>query len=146
MFLSKSFGYALRAILYIALTSDEKQRIPADEIARRITVPKHFLSKIMKKMVKNGLLNSTKGPYGGFSLNGKTLSASLLELITITDTGAEFDSCVLRLKKCNPDHPCPLHDKLESYKKELYQIFATTTIADLLDKDHPDFIKSLSTI
>jgi Rrf2 family protein len=68
MFLSKSFGYALRGILYIAVMQDENRKVQIDEIATKLSVPKHFLGKIMQQVVKAGLLKSTKGPYGGFSL------------------------------------------------------------------------------
>lgn len=146
MFFSKSFGYALRGILYIALTCNEKQRVRADEIAQQLAVPKPFLSKIMKKIVKNGILNSTKGPHGGFSLNEKTLSTPLLELILITSADAGFDNCVLRLKKCDAHHPCPLHHKMETHKKELSLLFSGTTVGGLLNTGQADFIKSLSTI
>src|SRR5918994_618927 len=61
---TKSFGYALRSILYIAIMSKEKSKVQVEEIAVRLSVPKHFLGKIMRLVVKNGILNSTKGPYG----------------------------------------------------------------------------------
>lgn len=146
MLFSKSFGYALRGILYIALICNDRKRVQADEIARVLAIPKPFLSKVMKKIVKSGILSSTKGPYGGFSLNGNTLSTPLLELILITDAETGFDNCVLRLKKCNSGHPCPLHHKMEVFKKELYQLLSKTTIGDLLRKDQQDFIQGLSTI
>ncbi len=146
MLFSKSFGYALRGILYIAMVSDGKSRIHADEIALQLSVPRHFLGKIMKKVVKHGILDSTKGLHGGFSLNEKTLSTPLLDLVMLTDGKDQFETCVLRLRKCNSDHPCPLHHKMETHKKELFQLFFSTTIGDLLYADQPDFIKSLSTI
>lgn len=145
MFFSKSFGYALRGILYIAICSKEKQRVQVDEIARQLAVPRHFLSKIMEKIVKSGTLSSTKGPYGGFSLNETTLSTSLIKVITITDGTSQFDDCALRLKKCNNEHPCPLHQKMQAYKNDLRQLFTNTTIGDLLNAANPDFIKSIST-
>ena len=145
MIFSKSFGYALRGILYTALTCKEKQRIQVDEIARELAVPKYFLSKIMKNIVKHGILNSTKGPHGGFSLSEKTLSTPLLDLMIITNGDTQFNSCVLRLKKCNSNLPCPLHHKMETFKIELYQFFTQTTIGDLLETNQPNFIKSLST-
>lgn len=145
MVLSKSFGYALRGILYVALGCPPRQRIQVDEIARELSVPKHFLGKVMKKIVKHGILNSTKGPHGGFSLGENTLSTTLFDLIQITDTDTPFDDCVLRFRKCNSGNPCPLHHKIEAYKKDFYQIFGKTTIGDLLNADKPDFIKSIAT-
>ena len=69
MFLSKSFGYALRGVLYVALIDKEKRKVRLDEIAEKLSVPRHFLAKIMKTMVKESVLQSTKGPYGGFCLD-----------------------------------------------------------------------------
>jgi Rrf2 family protein len=146
MFFSKSFGYALRGILYVALAGNQKQRIQVDEIARELAVPKHFLSKVMKKVVKHGVLNSTKGPYGGFSLNGKTLCTPLFDLMIITNGDAQFENCLLRLTKCNATYPCPLHHKMEAYKAELHSLFTSTTIGDLLNVNQPDFIKSIATL
>ena len=146
MFFSKSFGYALRGILYIALTSSERPRIQVEEIARKLVVPKYFLSKIIKTLVQRDILNSTKGPYGGISLNDKTLSTPLYELLIITSGNRQLDNCVLRLSKCNSKHPCPLHNKMEVCKKELRQVLTNTRISDLLCADQPDYIKSIVTI
>ena len=146
MFFSKSFGYALRGVLYIALTCNDRPRIQVDEIARKLVVPKYFLSKIMKSLVQKEILNSTKGPYGGISLNDKTLSTRLSEILIITSGTKRFDNCVLRLTKCNSKHPCPLHHKMEACKKELQGVLANTTISDLLNADQSDYIKSIATI
>lgn len=144
MYFSKSFGYALRGILYTAVAGSERQRIQIGEMAKKLGVPKYFLGKIMKKVVKHGILQSTKGPYGGFSLNDKTMSTSLFELITITDGDTQFENCVLRFKTCNAKRPCPLHHKMSIVKIEMEQLLTQTKIADLLDAEQPGLLKSLS--
>src|SRR5687768_4954143 len=132
MTFTKSFRYALRGVLCIALNSHDKPKQRVEEIAIQLAVPKHFLGKIMKRLVKAGILNSTKGPYGGFSLNDRTLTTSLLELATITNSISNVDDCVLRLEKCDINNPCPLHHKMLSYRQELHNLFAGTTIGELL--------------
>lgn len=144
MLFSKSFGYALRGILYIALSDNAQKRIQVDEIASRLAVPRYFLSKIMKKMVRAGIINSTKGPYGGFSLNRKTLSTPLIDLILVTDGISQFQDCVLRLHKCDINHPCPLHQSMGVYREDLFVLLKNTTIGNLLDSDHSGFIKRVS--
>jgi Predicted transcriptional regulator len=67
MFLSKSFGYALRGILYIAVMQDEERKVQIEEIATKLSVPKHFLGKIMQQIVKAGLLKSQKALWRVFS-------------------------------------------------------------------------------
>jgi Rrf2 family transcriptional regulator, iron-sulfur cluster assembly transcription factor len=100
----------------------------------------------MNKVVKKGILNSTKGPNGGFCLNSGTLDTSLLTLIELTDGLAQFDGCVLRLRKCNEDHPCPLHYQTIDYKNNLLKTFSDTNIGSLLKQDKPHFIQSIAVI
>jgi Rrf2 family iron-sulfur cluster assembly transcriptional regulator len=145
MIFSKSFGYALRGILYVAIMTDEKQKIQLDEIAEKLTVPRYFLGKIMNKLVKEGILASEKGHKGGFSINDNTLQTSLLKLIKITGDNEMFYSCVLRLRKCNAKNPCPLHHEIETLRNQWHKLLAETTVNELMKKDQPDFIKSIAT-
>ncbi len=146
MFFSKSFGYALRGILYVALMQDEQRKVQIDEIAKKLSVPKHFLGKIMQELVKAGLLQSTKGPYGGFELSDKTMSAPLMKLIEITGDVNQFNVCVLQMRVCNAVNPCPLHKDMEGVNEKLKTLFTQTTIADLMKEDKSVFIRSLAVI
>jgi Rrf2 family iron-sulfur cluster assembly transcriptional regulator len=144
MVFSKSFGYAVRGVLYIAFLSDEKDKVQLNEIASRLSVPRHFLAKIMKRMVKAGILSSAKGPLGGFYINENTITTRLLTLLKLTDGDEQFDVCVLQLRKCNAAHPCPLHNKIQSYKSNMQELLRSTTIGDLLKNDNSIFIRSLA--
>lgn len=145
MIFSKSFGYAIRSILYVAIMRDEKRYVQVEEIAAKLAVPRHFMGKIMKKLAKEKILISTKGPSGGFILSEHTLEMPLMDLIVITDGVEIFDTCALRAKECNPANPCPMHFKMDSVKKNLKSILSDTTVADLLEEDKSEFIRSLST-
>ena len=144
MFLSKSFGYALRGILYIAVMQDENRKVQIDEIATKLSVPKHFLGKIMQQVVKAGLLKSTKGPYGGFSLAAETLATPVIRLVEITDGMEQFSMCVLKLKYCTGLNPCPLHYEMEEIKKNYLNVFTKNTFEDLLKESKSDLLKSLA--
>jgi len=146
MIFSKSFGYALRGILYVAIMSEKKDKIQLDEIAEKLTVPRYFLGKIMNRLANEAVLASEKGPNGGFSISDNTRTTSLLNLVRITGDSELFDSCVLRLRKCNATHPCPLHHEIESLRNQWHRLLAETTVDDLLKKDQPDFIKSIATV
>ena len=146
MILSKSFGYALRGILYVTYMSNEKERVQLSEIAARLSAPKHFLAKIMKEMVKESILVSVKGPHGGFCINEKTLQTPLIKLMEITGELKQFDSCVLRLRKCNINNQCPLHNQAEPLKKHWHDLMVNTTISDLMKNEQPEFIQSIAII
>ena len=144
MNLSKTFGYALRGILYVAKLKDENRKIQIDEIAGNLSIPKHFLGKIMQQIVKAGLLKSTKGPYGGFSLATETLSTPLIKLVEITDGLDQFRICALKLRYCDGKNPCPLHYEMEKIREKFLTVFAETNLGDLVKNNNHDFIKSLS--
>ena len=146
MFLSKSFGYALRGILYVAVMQDEKRKVQIDEIATKLSVPKHFLGKIMQQIVKAGLLKSTKGPYGGFSLAAETLNTPVIKLVEITDGMEQFSMCVLSFKYCNGLNPCPLHFEMENVKKNYLNVFSRNTFGDLLKDGKSELLKSLAVV
>ena len=144
MTFSKSFGYAVRGVLYIAIMQDEKRFVQVEEIAAKLAVPRHFMGKILKRLVKENILVSVKGPTGGFTINEHTLLLPLIRLVEITDGSGLFSSCVLRLEKCNPSNPCPMHQQMEVVNRELKAILFNTTIGELLDGNKPGLIKSLS--
>ena len=144
MTFSKSYGYAIRGTLYIAMMNTRNEKIGLNEIAAKLSIPKHFLAKIMKRVVKAGILSSVKGPSGGFYVNKNTNSTTLLTLLEITDGLEEFDVCMLQLRKCNNSNPCPLHNRFQSHKTGMLQLLKSTTVGDLLKhNDKPLSIKGL---
>ena len=144
MLLSKSFGYALRGILYIAIMEDEHRKVQIEEIATKLSVPKHFLGKIMQQVVKAGLLTSTKGPYGGFSLTTETLATPVIRLVEITNGVNQFNLCILKLKYCDGLNPCPFHYEMEEITRNYLNLFTKNTIGDLLKNSKSDLLKSLA--
>ena len=146
MIFSKSFGYALRGILYVAVMTEKGGKIQLDEIAEKLTVPRYFLGKIMNRLAKDGVLTSEKGHNGGFSINDKTMATSLSKLVKITGDSELPDSCALRLRKCNSTNPCPLHNEIDALRNQWHRLLAETTVDDLLKKNQPHFIRSIATI
>ena len=125
---------------------DEQRKVQIDEIATKLSVPKHFLGKIMQQVVKAGLLKSTKGPYGGFYLTSETLNTPVLKLVEITDGMEQFSMCVLNLKYCNGLNPCPLHYEIEEAKTNYLNVFSKNTFGDLLKDGKSDLLKSLAVV
>ena len=145
MVLSKSFGYALRSILYMAAVQKEKKHTQLQEIAEQLDVPKHFLGKVMKRLSKQGIIDSTKGHAGGYTLNEHTLSIPVMAIVTLIEGEELFNTCVIGFKKCNELNPCPLHHQVVATKNQMIKIFNDTRIGDLLKEDKPAFIRSLVT-
>ena len=145
MIFSKSFGYAVRGVLYIAAMQGEKQFVQAEEVAQNLAVPRHFISKILKKMVKAGILCSSKGKTGGFTVNDQTTNFLLSDLFELTVGMETLSLCSLRMQECNATNPCPLHESMSQVKKYLKDTLDQTTIGDLLDGNRENLIRSIAT-
>ncbi len=121
--LSKSCIYALRSLVYIGQNATQQHKLGIKEIAEELDLPSHFLSKILQRLVKHKVVQSVKGPHGGFYLNEKSKETTLLTIIEVIDGLAFFTNCGLGLKECSETHPCPLHDDFKVYRDGLYLLF-----------------------
>ena len=144
MIFSKSFGYALRGILYVAIQQKQADHISIAEISERLEVPKHFLAKIMKRVAEEGILHSTRGPHGGFSITDTTLQTRIMEIAKLTESVNPMNTCVLSFRKCNAKKPCPLHSRFAEIKDLMTDSLSNTTIGNLLDEKNKNFIKVIT--
>ena len=132
--LSKSCIYSIRSIIYIGHHATIKHKIGIKEIAQELDLPVHFLSKILQRLVKHDVVQSLKGPNGGFYLNEKSKETPLLNIVDIMDGLSFFTSCGLGLQECSETHPCPLHNDFKIYRDGLYFLFSETKISTLITK------------
>lgn len=130
--LSNSSKYALKAVLYLALNSDEDHKILAKNISEPINVPKAYIAKLLQELSRHGLVSSTRGPKGGFFLNEENRTRSLIQIVDVIDGEHRLKSCMLSLKDCDEKHPCPLHELVGNTKMNFIKKLEETTINDLV--------------
>ncbi len=80
---------ALFAVLELA--SDPERQLSASEIASRHSISTHHLAKVMRPLVRAGLVQSVRGAGGGYRFSGRANRTTLLEVITLfEDVGSDF--------------------------------------------------------
>jgi len=84
MKLTRASSYALHAVVYLAQQQTEKPTA-SHHIARARGIPERFLLKLLKPLVSARLLDSVKGPNGGYKLLRKPADITLLEIIEAVD-------------------------------------------------------------
>lgn len=128
---SKTFGYALRAVTYLHLYQQEERKIGLSELAQALGIPQHFLGKVMQDLVRHGLVDSTKGPSGGFFANARTGNTLLVDILRITDGSLIFNHCALNMQQCNSAYPCPLHHAFALCRDGMLKEMSVKTVATL---------------
>lgn len=133
--LTKSSKYALRAVLCLAINTDEKHKMSPASIAERIDIPQAYLASILKMLSKKGLVSSTKGRNGGFYLTSENKAAPLIDIIENTEGIAGIEACIMGLPTCSNENPCPMH--------YIYQPFKVKFLKDLNQRSIQDFAKAI---
>ncbi|HMQ07492.1 MAG TPA: Rrf2 family transcriptional regulator [Saprospiraceae bacterium] len=130
--LSKTCEYAIRACIFIAKKSREHQKVCLKDIADYIGSPVAFTAKILQQLSRNHLLESAKGPNGGFIFNEEKLQNLTLSDIVHTIDGKEiYNRCVLGLENCSEQRPCPLHTEFKTIRAEIRLLLMNTKVTDL---------------
>ncbi|MBM4088975.1 MAG: Rrf2 family transcriptional regulator [Planctomycetes bacterium] len=80
MKLSRTVAYAVRATLQLA-RSESPTPVPCSQLASEGKMPERFLLQILRNLVTHGILRSTRGVDGGYSLVRPANEVSLLEVI-----------------------------------------------------------------
>lgn len=80
MRISRSTGYGLLAVGYIAQHQDKKL-IVSQTISKEYKIPLEYLLKIMQELVRADILRSKRGPGGGFSLAKSAAKITMLDVI-----------------------------------------------------------------
>lgn len=132
--LSKSSTYAIRAVLYLALHSNEAKKYSPKSIAEAIDVPAPFLAKTLQILTKRSLVSSIKGRNGGFYLTKENKMNSLISIVDSIDGLNKFHECMLGLPICGDDNPCPIHHAVAPVKKQLIEQLTLKTIKDLTEE------------
>lgn len=129
---SKACEYAIRATIYIAEQSLKNKKVSLKDVATASETPEAFTSKILQQLSRNKIVNSEKGPTGGFSMDQQQLTnVKLSTIVSAIDGNGIYVGCGLGLKKCNEKMPCPVHDKFKTIRDELKIMLETTTIKSL---------------
>ena len=129
--LSRTQEYALRAAVFLGRSHESGSR-RTSELAKRTSIPRNYLSKILHQMAREGLVVSERGRSGGVRLARSPDLVTLDEVIAPFRPATEPRSCVLGRPECSDEYPCGAHERWKGVAGRVNEFFQTTTIADVM--------------
>lgn len=130
---SSTSEYALRAVAELAKVNAART---ASELAEAVQIPRGYVSKVMQDLARAGIVNSQRGPNGGFTLARSARDISVLDVINAVDPLRRILACPLNL----PEHAqrlCKLHQKLDDAIAMVEKALRNASIADTVETDSP---------
>ncbi|WDH96375.1 RrF2 family transcriptional regulator [Paenibacillus urinalis] len=125
---SKATNYALHTMLFLAAATPDKP-VGVQQLAERQKVSPTYLSKILTKLVKAGMIESVSGANGGYSLRRGWEEISFLDIIhAIEGTTSLFE--------CNLNHgsECLIQQVVLEAEGKMEEHLRSQTISSLAKK------------
>ena len=137
---SKTCEYALRAMLFVGQKSRDGNRTGIREIAEGIDSPEYFIAKVLQELSRKRLIQSQKGPAGGFYLDKKGMECSLADIVKAIDGDKIFLGCGLGLRECSEKKPCPIHNEFKKIRKEIYDMLQSARLNEFNEQLEKELI------
>ena len=131
--LSLTCKTAIKAVIYLASKYKSGGNAGIKEIAEYIAASEHTVGKLLQTLVKQNVVNSTKGPSGGFYISKEQLKRPIITIVEAIDGKQAFKECGLGLNNCSSIHPCPIHDEYKAGRDIIQKLFTTRKIIDLCE-------------
>ena len=131
MQLSKGFDYAVRSLVFLALLSDGASA-ELRTIAESQNIPLSYLAKVMRNLVRGGLVSSTLGRDGGYCLRRLPEEITLMQVYAVIEGEMRLVECMEDQKNCMFFKGCTQVSVWHKLKNAVEEIFRETTLKDLL--------------
>lgn len=131
--LSHTCKTAIKAVIYLASKSENGDKAGMKEIAEHIHASEHTVGKILQTLVRQRLINSLKGPSGGFYISKDQQNQPISNIVEAIEGDQIFKGCGLGLSQCSAAHPCPIHDEYKVARDLIEKLFREKKVKDLCD-------------
>ena len=131
--LSLTCKTAIKAVIYLASKFESGENAGIKEIAKYIDASEHTVGKLLQTLVKDEVINSIKGPNGGFFISAKQRNQPIINIVESIDGKEVFKECGLGFSKCSSAHPCPLHDDYKPVRDLFEKLCRERSLNDLCE-------------
>jgi len=140
MKLSTKGRYGTRLMLELAIHYG-KGPVALKDIAKRQEISEKYLWQLISPLKIAGLVNSTRGPSGGYTLAKKPSEITLNDIVSVLDGPLCIVDCVKDPSLCKRSANCVTREVWSETSEELSKVLASKTLEDMIkrqkNKDSP---------
>ncbi|MHB0914519.1 MAG: Rrf2 family transcriptional regulator [Thermoleophilia bacterium] len=133
MLISSKSEYGLLALMDIA-RNQETGPVNRSQIAERLQIPLPYLTQVLGNLVNGRILQSTRGPSGGYTLAVDPAEISLLDVITVLQGTVSPTTCAGsdNSSSCERLQGCVLANVWSRLKSANEDVLKETMLADII--------------
>lgn len=123
----------MRAMIDIATVANGGVVITR-EVATRQDIPQVFLTKIVQRLAKAGLLEAHRGTHGGVRLARPAADITLRHIVETIEGPVLLNDCLIQPGKCPRESTCPIHDVWLEAEEKLLETLESCSLAYLVER------------
>ena len=124
--------YAVTAMLDLALHATEGP-VPLADISKRQGISLSYLEQLFSRLRREGLVDSARGPGGGYRLARTAAEIAVVDVINAIDENVNVTRCGGE-GDCQDGEPCLTHDLWSELSQEIDVFLKGVTLATLVDQ------------
>lgn len=128
--ISEAASLALHSMVLLA--QKPEKRLSTGRIASALGGSEAHLTKVLQRLSRAGLVESLRGPRGGFTLGRSPDSISLLEVYEAIEGAPKRTGCLLASPVCQ-EGKCLFGNLLGSVAQQAHQHLSETRLSDLTE-------------
>ncbi len=132
MQVTKTLDYAVRSLTYIGHEPIVKHSMK--EISEHQHIPLNYLAKIMRRLVKKGIVKSMVGPDGGYTLRKSPGDISLRDIYEAIEGEIRIVDCMDGNGICHLHQTCPQLQVWDRVQISMVKILEETTLEQMLNQ------------
>ena len=123
--------FAVTAMIDVALRSGDGP-VTLAGISERQKISLSYLEQLFGKLRRSGLVDSVRGPGGGYCLARPMREMTVADIVRAVDE--KFDATQCRGKEnCKDDERCMTHDLWATLNAKMFEYLSSVTLGELVD-------------
>jgi Rrf2 family iron-sulfur cluster assembly transcriptional regulator len=132
--------FAVTAMLDLALR-DKAAPVALAGISERQAISLSYLEQLFGKLRRHGLVDSVRGPGGGYRLARPMAEIRVADIIRAVDESLDATQCGGH-ENCREDRRCMTHDLWTTLNRKMYEYLASVSLADLVAQHQASALKT----
>jgi Rrf2 family iron-sulfur cluster assembly transcriptional regulator len=127
--------FAVTAMVDLAM-QDGADPVPLAEISQRQKISLSYLEQLFAKLRRRAIVDSVRGPGGGYRLAKDTAQVSVAEIILAVDEPIDATQCGGK-ENCQDEKKCITHDLWANLNEHILNYLGGVTLRQLVDAQKP---------
>jgi Rrf2 family protein len=135
MQIPRKIEYALRAMIHLADVPEGVAN--GNQIAEHEHIPKYFLEKVIRDLMRSGLVKSRRGPGGGYQLSRPPETISFKDIIEAVEGPINLNVCLEDTNTCSLQPRCRMFRVWEHGQRVLLEVFSQSNLQQIASSQMP---------